>query len=1173
MRISITRRRLLKSFAASPLLKWANWPAQRLLADSLSQAEAAPAPFERRIPISLAEVSGQRTDHGDLFLKPGATLSFRVPAPTGLNDTAWRLRLIGEVDIDRQLRSEDGFPTLYRLIDDALDRTETDSHTYSLRLCSSGEQFPRRAYFRVLGDSGGSAQESILKIWAKKAGVKVSPGGRVGVEVAVYHQRPGRNRADISGPPDATYFLTVGEGTADWEQFHLPIPVDDRVACLLFAVVGEKFSGNVWVEDPQFPAADGQNALPPFAPVRAFPPYRNWLGENLSEKEWPKFRLTLNQRQIFHGALFQPEYSWPANEVDIPPAQLRPGWNDLEIQLLTDCFDPLGYVLHGLEWLGTADGKLEVVACPSLVDADKEFSILVSTREPGLTSQVSIEPDSPTSSGNIIPTSAELFFAQPGLHFVNFRTGSAGAGGIVKFRFGTEERRASVKRVVERAEDAVLMGSGDSLYVPQEAGAFRRFFAWYLHHSVGNSIGFRPIYRWGGTRTRDPQGWQEAVRLCEGAKLKYANIIDGRELPGVDGNPTDAMLAGSLYMGSQTHEQDGMFDYWGIRYRWPTEELFWDIYLRCPDHARAWFSVDPRISGAGPMTPLFYDPAAAQDMREGAEYFIKNVQGTRHLGARHSGPSTLFKYFFQAGYEWLAAELMYGPHEVVLGALRGASLAYGQPRYGVHLAAEWSTTPHDDPAAFRRYFLALATCYMQGVEHIHLEEGLWHMEEGASADDRFSAACLGHLKVHQDMYTFVRAHTRRGRLRVPVGFLQGKHDSWTCFQRKTVWGQRGPEWRFGNPEESWDLLKVFMPRSQLDAIYREPCPHQPVGFFTGTPYGPVDVVPMEASAESLAKYRSLVMLGWNTADAAQVEALLKYVTDGGQLLLGLPHLSVGTRRSEAPKLLDTPDVHRLIGAKIIGLTESSGMFRHTHEADEAPAAKVRGGKLTLGKLEIDGAEPRVIDENGVPLLLEHHIGRGCVRFVNASVYPAHPSLAPFYAELVRQVGDQTLLMEKDKVWVRGSEDASFAVYDWQQDAGNSPACTIYLLNINWWDEKPRPAEAQLLWKTAEIPLQISHGKLQAITLCDDWGIRTEDFETDVMRIEAAHQSARITIQGSGNTKLSILHRGSQSMPVQTTLHARSRKGDLNLVPTATRSVWQTQVDLHGPDLIEIDIRG
>ena len=32
-------------------------------------------PFESRIPIPLSEVRGQRTDDGDLILKPNATLS------------------------------------------------------------------------------------------------------------------------------------------------------------------------------------------------------------------------------------------------------------------------------------------------------------------------------------------------------------------------------------------------------------------------------------------------------------------------------------------------------------------------------------------------------------------------------------------------------------------------------------------------------------------------------------------------------------------------------------------------------------------------------------------------------------------------------------------------------------------------------------------------------------------------------------------------------------------------------------------------------------------------------------------------------------------------------------------------------------------------------------------
>ena len=39
------------------------------------------------------------------------------------------------------------------------------------------------------------------------------------------------------------------------------------------------------------------------------------------------------------------------------------------------------------------------------------------------------------------------------------------------------------------------------------------------------------------------------------------------------------------------------------------------------------------------------------------------------------GPSTLFRYLYQAGYDWLGAEQMYGPEEIILSSLRGASRA------------------------------------------------------------------------------------------------------------------------------------------------------------------------------------------------------------------------------------------------------------------------------------------------------------------------------------------------------------------------------------------------------------------------------------------------------------------------------------------------------------------
>ena len=67
---------------------------------------------------------------------------------------------------------------------------------------------------------------------------------------------------------------------------------------------------------------------------------------------------------------------------------------------------------------------------------------------------------------------------------------------------------------------------------------------------------------------------------------------------------------------------------------------------------------------------------------------------------RHTGPSVMYKYFLQNGFEWAGAETMDSSTEILLSFLRGASHAYNKDKYGVHLALQWSTFPHDN---IRRY--------------------------------------------------------------------------------------------------------------------------------------------------------------------------------------------------------------------------------------------------------------------------------------------------------------------------------------------------------------------------------------------------------------------------------------------------------------------------------------
>ena len=71
-----------------------------------------------------------------------------------------------------------------------------------------------------------------------------------------------------------------------------------------------------------------------------------------------------------------------------------------------------------------------------------------------------------------------------------------------------------------------------------------------------------------------------------------------------------------------------------------------------------------------------------------------------------------------------------------------------------------------------------------------------------------------------------------------------------------MWSQKGEKWQFDKVNESFDLLHVFYPDNILDAC-------APEGWFTSTPYGPVDILPIEADDRVMQQYRVLVFLGWN----------------------------------------------------------------------------------------------------------------------------------------------------------------------------------------------------------------------------------------------------------------------------------------------------------------------
>src|SRR5690606_20795078 len=172
----------------------------------------------------------------------------------------------------------------------------------------------------------------------------------------------------------------------------------------------------------------------------------------------------------------------------------------------------------------------------------------------------------------------------------------------------------------------------------------------------------------------------------------------------------------------------------------------------------------------------------------------------------------------------------------------------------------------------------------------------WHF----AGHDRFSKACRVHRAAQRRMLRFMQTHPRRGSIRTPLAVLLGRHCGFDGWNRERVWCSLRPEFAFADPERSFDLLRVLFPRYWPQGISRANCPLAPQGWFTGTPFGPVDLLPEDAPPEVLSRYAGAIMLGWNTASVDQATRFRRYVEGGGSLLLAQPHLSTQTTRVPLP---------------------------------------------------------------------------------------------------------------------------------------------------------------------------------------------------------------------------------------------------------------------------------
>lgn len=800
--------------------------------------------------------------------------------------------------------------------------------------------------------------------------------------------------------PDEVHTVALTD-CADFTAFEKQIMFREKVDFVMIKLSAIDFKGEALVKTPSL-ACNGENLVLPYeyAPLKLGE--QAWIGEGFSKSNRPTFRLFVNGVKVFEGRKSDRLHHFAGVEFVIPDGALKE--KDNEFTLTYGEGNYYDYLIKNFQLI-TLPKQTELLAVAPYQVKGQEFGVLCHFEK----------------SGKItVNTSEQLQYlgeetVEAGMQALRFAPIATGANAWVEVSDGVVTRKITVKNISEKKEDYIKTGSGDFIYVNQNTDDFYEYLAWYLNENIGDMFTLRSCYRWGATAEADPVFWEKAIAVLKKLGVYYVLMIDGRELNGVNANPPVELLDSEYFLGEQTHERDGAFTYW-TQETDEYEEFFYHLLSRKLKRNGIYGRYSPVYNKKGEGR-IYYAGDNVSNVKEAYEELVKNLRRTAAEGAtRHTGVTPLFHAFLDAGYKWVGYESMYGAHEVILGALRGMSNSVGQKLFGTHAALQWSTMPSSDPAHIVRYRLSLWLSYMHGVSHINTEEGLWTIETPFADYDRYSYACTKHREEQQKLNAFIKTHTRRGKQVRNIAMMVGQYDGMDCFSTGKVYGQAGESWKYAAPEDSWDLLNVFYPQSKLGALY----------YFVKKG----GATNMQYNEQAYIDERLEIKTG-----AKDYESLGYYT----ETPYGVIDLIAG-------------DATNLNDYKAIFLT---GWNTCSEEQIQRLCAFMdNGGKVLLGKAhlyenvsreEVFAGKGKIVESPWTEKLLSHKN----LEYFDRDGYPAD------YAEDYR-ASLNALGKAYASKYIENTKFVSFTEF-----AEDSGATTLYLLDINWWNDEPATCDLKL----------------------------------------------------------------------------------------------------------------
>ena len=265
------------------------------------------------------------------LLRPGETLS--VPALFNAYPFAVRrkLRVTGGVVLpEGYLRNERSYAELYQRIEDCLEPTGASNNPHALVFKGDGEAFERCAWWRIPASQLLPGQMATFRAQINSDNLSFVEDGSAAVQFQIYLKKAGRHPEDIFDSPDQVITLQIPTGTYVAKDIWLDRVIPEETACILVQVCAARFQGAFQLEAPELLQAGRRSPIPPFMPFRKGA--ENWIGKNLSRKEWPHFELRMDGKVVLSRQVF--DRASAASDFELALPVIPAGSHLLALQLI-----------------------------------------------------------------------------------------------------------------------------------------------------------------------------------------------------------------------------------------------------------------------------------------------------------------------------------------------------------------------------------------------------------------------------------------------------------------------------------------------------------------------------------------------------------------------------------------------------------------------------------------------------------------------------------------------------------------------------------------------------------------------------------------------------------------------------------------------------------------------